>query len=159
MQIKTILMASVCAGVLVGCGDYVLPERDNLNQSDLVRAQPHPDAARPIDDLNALIEQQNAARQERGLDPLTTDQAVSVIVSAQRTSSRAAERPGFFSTLLANVQADQAVGAVNQQDIAAAAAALAAAQGTLNADGTITRPTAATANGPNAALAAVSGTP
>ncbi|MBB5515813.1 hypothetical protein FHS89_001833 [Rubricella aquisinus] len=159
MQIKTILMASVCAGVLVGCGDYVLPERDNLNQSELVRAQPHPDASRPIDDLNALIEQQNAARQERGLDPLTTDQAVSVIVSAQRTSSRAAERPGFFSTLLANVQADQTVGAVNQQDIAAAAAALAAAQGTLNADGTITRPTAAVATGPNAALAAVTGTP
>lgn len=155
MQMKTILMAGVCAAVLVGCGDYVLPERDNNNQSELVRAQPHPDAARPIDDLNALIEQQNAARQSRGLNPLTTDQAVSVIVSAQRTSSRAAERPGFFSTLLANVQADDTVGAVNQQDMAAAAAALAAAQGTLQADGTILRPTPAVATGNNAALAAV----
>ncbi|MEL6582772.1 MAG: peptidoglycan-binding protein [Pseudomonadota bacterium] len=126
MKLKTWMLAGVCGAALIGCGNYVLPERNAEDATRLAEEQPHPDAVEVLDELNSLIESENRRRQSDGDDTISQDQAIFAIIStvqADRASAAAAET-NFFENILQGVDAGVEVPPQPPQALNAAARAV-----------------------------------
>lgn len=130
MNLKTWMMLSVCSGTLIACGDYVLPERGQINQSDLAVEQPHPDAITALNDLTNLIDLENERRRRELIDFINQDQAAFAIIGRVEEApeqAAGAELP-FFGEILRGVDASIEVPPQSLDAINAAARAVTAAR-------------------------------